>query len=1279
MSQALEGEHQAHVSTIIPTLSVTSGKDCVLEGLVNGVPTSILIDTGAATSVLSKDLWDKAKGSGSELGDAAGRKLVSVQGKPLQLYGSACVQLQLAAEKFPVEVMVAEIPTIDMIIGRDFLRNQECTIEMGKASDVLHVKSCGLKLPISKGQPSSVFPTLSVILQESVKVPPFSEMEVMGSVPAAATSKTWVVQGKPQGRNAVMVARALVLPEACSIPLRLLNPRDEEVTIPRGTAVAELENVVAEVEGVPPGDVGVAVVSDDEEAGEPTEAHRKRLWELVEQSEQCLSQGEKEQLFALLLEYHDIFATGPHDLGQTGRIQHTINTGTAQPIRQQVRRVPQFRRQEAKKLLDDMLGKGVIQPSDSPWASPVVLVPKKDGSLRFCVDYRRVNSVTRRDAYPLPRVDDTLDTLAGSKLFSTLDMLSGYWQVEVDPKDREKTAFCTPEGLFEFRVMPFGLCNAPATFQRLMDAVLAGLQWSSCLVYLDDLVIPGKTFLEHLAHLRNVFQRLREAGLKLKPSKCNFCLKKVEFLGHVVSAEGVRTDPGKTEKVATWPVPMSKRDVQQFLGLANYYRRFVKDFTTVAKPLHHLTEKTAKFEWTEKAQNAFEELRRRLVTAPVLEFPDYSKPFTLDTDASDTGIGAVLSQSREDGSECVVAYASRVLTRPERQYCVTRKELLAVVTFVQHFRCYLLGREFQLRTDHGSLTWLANFKEPEGQLARWLERLQEFHFCIVHRPGKRHGNADSLSRRPCSQCGRDSHEETSTATIPVPAHSPIAVLVERSPQDLRKLQLEDGPISLLLQAVEKGEKPDAGDVRQEGPEAQRLLQLWERLLADGGLLKRKYEDSGGNRSWQQLVVPHTLREEIMRELHSGALEGHLGVEKTVSKIKERFYWPGMHQEVDQWIRTCPSCATRKSAPQRNRGPLQTIKAGYPLQVVAVDILGPLMESVAGNSYILVAGDYFTKWMEAYAIPNQEAVTVARKLVDQMFCRFSPPEQLHSDQGKQFESAVLHEVCNILGMKKTRTSPYHPQCDGLVERYNRTLLDMLATTTQTHPFDWEDQLPKVCMAYNTSVHASTGYTPFFLMFGRQARMPIDLMYGMGNEKEKEVPTTQYAAATRKALEEAYRHVREKLAASHVRRKAYYDKRVHGRPFAVGDLVWLHSVVVPQGKSKKLHHPWTGPFQVLTKLSDSDYRVKKLTGNKRVLVVHFNRLKLCTPGTRFDVEVPDSVDGEDPPLSQDATPYYFGADMEPLEYDDVDEPDGPTEPRYPRRDRAQPEWYGSYIEH
>ena len=274
---------------------------------------------------------------------------------------------------------------------------------------------------------------------------------------------------------------------------------------------------------------------------------------------------------------------------------------------------------------------------------------KKDGKLRFCVDYRKVNSITRKDAYPLPRVDDTLTTLDGTKWFSTLDMISGYWQVEVAPEDREKTAFCTHEGLYEFKVMPFGLTNAPATFQRLMDSVLAGLQWKSCLVYLDDIIICGKTFEEHLFNLRAVFECLKQAGLKLQPTKCAFARKKVEFLGHIVSEDGIATDPAKIEKVANWPEPTSTKEVQQFLGLASYYRQFIKDFSMYAKPLCKLIEKGEEFRWTADCQNAFLDLRRKLVSVPILVFPNFSKPFLLDTDASDNGIGAVLSQVQEDG------------------------------------------------------------------------------------------------------------------------------------------------------------------------------------------------------------------------------------------------------------------------------------------------------------------------------------------------------------------------------------------------------------------------------------------------------------------------------------------------------------------------------------------------------------------------------------------------------------------------------------------------------
>ena len=309
-------------------------------------------------------------------------------------------------------------------------------------------------------------------------------------------------------------------------------------------------------------------------------------------------------------------------------------------------------------LLTDMENRGIIQPSKSPWASRVVLVQKKDNTLRFCVDYRKVNELTRKDAYPLPRLDDTLETLSGSKWFSTLDLLSGYWQVEVEECDRDKTAFVTKEGLYEFKVMPFGLSNAPATFQRLMDLTLAGLQWSHCLVYLDDIIVMGRSFEEHLGNLNLVLEWLRDANLKVKPVKCALFQEQVCYLGHIISSKGIATDPSKTSKITKWPIPTTVQQVQQFLGLASYYRKFIKDFATVAKPLHRLTEQGRPFRWTEDCASAFAELKLRLTSAPILTYPDFQLPFILDTDASNTGVGAVLSQVQA-GEEKVIAYASR--------------------------------------------------------------------------------------------------------------------------------------------------------------------------------------------------------------------------------------------------------------------------------------------------------------------------------------------------------------------------------------------------------------------------------------------------------------------------------------------------------------------------------------------------------------------------------------------------------------------------------------------
>ena len=528
--------------------------------------------------------------------------------------------------------------------------------------------------------------------------------------------------------------------------------------------------------------------------------------------------------------------------------------------------------------------KKVISPSKSPWASPIVLVQKRDGLTRFCVDYRKINEVTRKDAYPIPRIDEILDTL-----FSTLDLRSGYWQVEMDPTDREKTAFCTPEGLFEFNMMPFGLCNAPATFQRLMNSVLAGLHWKSCLVYIDDIVVVGKSIDEHLLNLQQVLEQLRQAGLKLQPGKCKFLQTQVTYLGHVVSAQGVSPDPEKTSQIESWPMPQSAKDVQRFLGLANYYRRFIKSFATIAKPLHRLTEKGVAFSWTPECENSFNLLKTQLTSAPTLTLPDWSRPFILDTDASDTGIGAVLSWLQEDGSECVVAYASRVLSKQERNYCVTRRELLAVVSFLQHFKQYLFGKPFTIRTDHSALTWLQNFKHLEGQLARWLKQLQEFEFTIVHRPGKMHRNADAMSRRHCCKDCPDTH----TIAIIVPD----TISIGYSQEEIHQAQLEDSIIGEILQDKKEDSKPASEHAKGQQVEYRRLFQQWEQLTVSDGILWRIYAQPREDRGWMQLVVPNKFRQDILRNLHEGITGVHLGEAKTLGKLKERFYWPGHYNDV----------------------------------------------------------------------------------------------------------------------------------------------------------------------------------------------------------------------------------------------------------------------------------------------------------------------------------------------------------------------------------------------
>ena len=1220
---------------------------------MNGHSTSFLVDTGAAVTLMRKDTWDQVNdGLATELEPWSERQLVSVDGTPLQVHGQACVDIVLDGTNYQSGIVVVSPLTTNAILGLDFMRAHEVSIDLGRAE-----MRIGQKRPLKIGVERSM--GNAVCLVDSIVLPPLSERVVIAYVCGAELKGPCLVDdsGSP-----CCVARALVEPLDGRVPVRLLNPKSEIVRIPKDVPIGSIEEIIEPTSTV-------ANVSATSEAVEPNAELSKFLWQIVEASGTELDQDQKEQFFVLLSEYADVFAQSSTDFGRTDKLQHEIHTGCSPPIRQAARRLPPQRRQEVKKLLKTMLDNNVIQPSKSPWSSPIVLVKKKDNSLRFCVDYRKLNDITYKDAYPLPRIDDTLNTLAGSNWFSTLDLLSGYWQVEVDKKDQPKTAFCTTEGLFEFKVMPFGLCNAPATFQRLMDLVLTGLHWSHCLVYLDDVIILGRSFTDHLANLQEVLRRFRQAGLKLQPKKCKFLQHKVQFLGHIVSNEGVAADPSKMEKVVTWPTPRTTKEVQQFLGFAGYYRRFIRDFAKIAKPLHKLTEHKVVFHWTPDCQAAFDALKRLLTTSPVLAYPDYSRQFILDTDASDTGIGAVLSQLDDTGQERVIAYASRLLSKPERQYCVTRRELLAVVVFTRHFRSFLLGTKFIVRTDHGSLTWLKNFKDPEGQMARWLERLQEFDFSIVHRQGRNHNNADALSRLPCRQCGRESHTTNINA---------LAVSIAE-PLDIGQAQKEDLTVGPVFQALLLNEKPPTMHIKSLCHCTRRLFQLWDQLTIKNGKLYRLFLSNSPDENAavvHQLVIPKAKTEEVLRDLHSGTAGGHLGEDKMLARVRERFYWPGYHQDVCNWCKTCPDCAATKANSPHNRAPLQSIKIGSPMQMIAVDILGPFPESDKGNTHILVVGDYFTRWMEAFAIPNQEATTIAHVITQEVFCRFSPPEQLHSDQGKQFESELIAEVCRQLGIAKTRTTPYHPQSDGLIERFNRTLLSMLRAAATDHPFDWEDHLRPLCMAYNSSVQATTGYSPFYLMFGRQPRMPIDIMYGDPPSTEEPETTQAFAQKLKFRLQHAYGRVRSEMGSRLDRQKELYDRRVHGNPYNKDDLVWLHSKAIPRGVGRKLHRQWTGPFRILKKLSDAVYRLQNPRLPRQRLVVHFDRLKPCPKTMRLD-DLKRKPDSHHQP-TVNSSPPAPGTHLQELDDDDAEQQQTHTH-RYPRRVRREPDRLIPYVPH
>ena len=977
-------------------------------------------------------------------------------------------------------------------------------------------------------------------------------------------------------------------------------------------------------------------VDDDEEELSPD---MRLLWEHVD----TLTHLDEDERFELInvLESNDAtFSKSDYDIGLVKHVKHNFVLKDDVPFRVRHRNLPPRKYAAARDHLQQLQDKGIIRPSVSPYSSAPMFLSKPDGRVRMVTDLRHLNDKTVRDCYALPKFDDILPYLSGSHYFSKMDIRSGYYNIEVEEKDKEKTAFSTPFGLYEYNRMVQGAKTSASTFQRCMENILRPMLYEGCVAFLDDVIIYSRTASEHLQLLDRALKLMRDAGLKIHPGKCTFMSTEVVYLGHVISHNGVEANPEKIRSVRDWPEIRTVKDVMKFLGFCGYFRRHIPNFSKLALPLIRLThgvkykpkskfgppvkqpalQKSVLHLWTRECDEARKALIQALISPPLLKFPDLDKTFILHVDACTTGLGAVLLQFGDDQKLHPVCYASRSLKPAEVNYPAYKLEFLALKWAVcDKFNFYLYGHPFKVYTDNNPLTYIHKTLKVDAVSLRWIQALGSYDFTIQYKPGNTNVDADILSRQfepseeltdvgvgsitaealdttdLCQCITADGWDEEALATV----------CALQEPFDWSKLQDDDKDLAqakALLIADAPQTRP------KEYPKRYRkLFYLKDQLFvgSDGLLYKRSTIDGV---VYNLIVLPINTLPRVLQALHDES--GHFGADRVINLFRRRFYMAGYAKAICDYVNSCKPCNIKKDIPSK-KGKMGRVGASRPFEVLSMDYL-KLEPDTAGYRNILVVTDVFTKYAFAFPTRNETALTTAKVLMEKVFSVFGIPEKLLSDNGKSFEAEVIKQLCGLLGVQKIFTCPYSPKSDAICERYNRTLIDMLGTLGEEKRRQWSKYTLHMCNLYNSSIHSSTGFSPFELMFGRKSRLPVDTLLSTDPLDSEYKSIREYVKALRTRMEFAQAIASESIELSHQANKDRYDLSAPGIVCQIGDRVLVKNVGF-RGMHKLEPNWLPHEYEVIREIEGNPrvYEIRSVSNPRRKpRVLHVDMLKKVT---------------------------------------------------------------------